>query len=55
MELPEVIFPGSQTSDNQPLYPQGKEDGAPLILIHSALLLVAHWLERWCASLAAQV
>ena len=30
MELPEVIFPGSQSSDNQPLYPRGEEDGPPL-------------------------
>jgi hypothetical protein len=37
MELPEVIFPGSQTSHNQPLYQRGKEDGPPLpIDPHSA-------------------
>ena len=30
MELPEVICHGSKTSDNQPLYPRGEEDGPPL-------------------------
>ena len=30
MELPEVIIPGSQPSDHQPLYPRGEEDGPPL-------------------------
>ena len=30
MELPEVIFPGKQDGDNQPLYPRGEEEGPPL-------------------------